>query len=157
MTSRFPTKSTAVVTTTTVDSIGATQGARGVPVGPASADRDRLGRAASPLDSQQLATELFSGIRTLPPPGIDAQGAHCLGRSHCPLPAQRVLRRGCGEGSKRRQLIERRQRGGVKQKIQTRTGAQVLERGTRPSVARSGTALQRLCTAARDQSVFGPS
>ena len=86
MTSRFPTKSTAVVTTTTVDSMGATQGARAVRGGLAPADPDQLGRAASPLASQQLAIELFSGITTLP--GIDAQGAHCLERSRCPLPAQ---------------------------------------------------------------------
>lgn len=62
MTSRFPTKSTAMVTTTTVDSVGATQGARGVPGVPVPADPDQLGLAASPLDAQQLAAELFSGI-----------------------------------------------------------------------------------------------
>lgn len=98
MTRRFPTTSTAVVTTTTVDSVGATQGARGVPDGPAPADPDQLGRAASLPASEQLAAELFSGIPTLP----EAQGEHCVGHSSCRLltarPTQRVLARGGGWG-----------------------------------------------------------
>lgn len=62
MTRRFPTTSRAVVTIITVNSVGATQVARGDPGGPAPADSDQVERIASPPASQQLAVELFSGI-----------------------------------------------------------------------------------------------
>lgn len=98
---------------TTVDSTGATQGARGVPEGSASADPGQLGRAASLLAAQQLATELFSGMVTLQP-GIDAQGVHCLGALPLSPPRPASARKRLWGGTKRRQLIERGQRGGEK-------------------------------------------
>lgn len=48
MTRRFPTISRAVVTIITVDSVGATQVARGVPGGPAATDADQVELIASP-------------------------------------------------------------------------------------------------------------
>lgn len=54
--------SRTVATIITVDSVGATQVARGVPGGPVPADPDQVGRIASPPASQQLAAELLSGI-----------------------------------------------------------------------------------------------
>lgn len=87
MTRRLPTMSTAVVTTSTADSAGATQGGRGAPEGRAPPAPVQRGLSARPPASQQLAKEPFSGIPDAPAPR-QPRRTQSLRRRGAPFPAQ---------------------------------------------------------------------
>lgn len=98
--------STAVVTTSTADSAGATQGGRGAAEDRAPPAPVQRGLSARPPASQQLAKEPFSGIPDAPAPSLRRRGAPCRAEPRAPLAAFPARPRAPGRRSARRDLDE---------------------------------------------------